>query len=136
MTDFPSITAYLSWDHDRLDALLARTYEHVAHGDLAGALPAFGELADGLLRHMRLEEQILFPILEQRTGMLSGPTEVIRTEHRALEHALGRMREALLAQDREGAARSHDDLVEVLVEHHLKEEEVLYPMTDRSLPEA
>ena len=133
MTDFPSVTAYLSWDHDRLDALLAQAFDHVVRGDLAGAMPAFGELSDGLVRHMRLEEELLFPVFEQRTGIVSGPTEVMRTEHRALERALARMREALVAKDKDGATRSHDDLVEVLVAHHMKEEEVLYPLTDRTL---
>jgi iron-sulfur cluster repair protein YtfE (RIC family) len=135
MSDFPSVTAYLSWDHDRLDALLAQAFEPVLRGNLAAALPVFEELAEGLLRHIRIEEEILFPVFEQRSGMLSGPTQVMRMEHRVLQRVLNRMRDALVAGDAEAARLGHDDLVEILVAHHVKEEEVLYPLTDRSLPE-
>ena len=136
MSDPTTITAYLSRDHDRLDALLAQIYEHASKGDLVAAGGPFAEFADGLVRHMRIEEQSLFGEFERRTGMLSGPTQVLRTEHRALEHALDRMRAALAAADAEVFVRGHDDLVEILVAHHLKEEEVLYPMALRSLPES
>lgn len=135
MTDFPSVTAYLSWDHDRLDALLVRACDLLDRGDFAEARSTFATFRSGLERHIRLEEEILFSEFERRTGMVAGPTQVMRIEHRHIEHALDRMGTALEASDRPTFATAYADLLEVLGPHNEKEEHILYPMTDRSLDE-
>ena len=136
MTEFPSVTAYLTWDHDRLGALLSEAVVLVSTGNLDAARPKFTAFLEGITRHIRLEEELLFSVFEQRTGLVSGPTQVMRMEHRAIEQAIGRMRAALLENDAAGFAEHHANLIEVLGAHHRREEDILYPMTDRSLPES
>jgi hemerythrin-like domain-containing protein len=132
---FDSVTGYLSWDHDRLDAILQSVRARVEAGDWEAARREYVPFYDGLDRHIRLEEGILFPLFEERTGMTGGPTVVMREEHREIRGALGTMRDALgRADDRlfqEGLAH----LLSVLPDHNVKEEQVLYPTTDRILPE-
>lgn len=135
MTDFPSVTAYLSWDHDRLDGLLTSAATHVEEGDHAAAREDFSAFLEGLLRHMKLEEELLFSLFERRTGMIAGPTQVMRMEHRSIERALLRMRDALEIGSGADFAVAHADLLEVLGPHNEKEEHLIYPMTDRVLDE-
>jgi len=133
---FDSVALYLSWDHDRLDAILQSVRARVEAGSWEAARREYAAFHDGLDRHIRLEEGILFPLFEERTGMTGGPTAVMREEHREIRGALGVMREALGRGD---AALFHDGLGQlhsVLPDHNVKEERMLYPTMDRILPKA
>lgn len=128
---FDSVTRYLSWDHDRLDGLLGEATTRVENGQLAQALSLFRAFDAGLRRHIRIEEDVLFPLFEARTGTRTGgPTVVMRAEHRAIESELDRMRLALELGDASEYASGLATLHGVLGAHNLKEESVLYPTTD------
>lgn len=132
-TSFDCVSGYLAWDHDRLDALLDEAAEQVEEGRWADAREPYGVFERGLDRHMRLEEEIVFPLFEARSGIVDGPTAVLREEHRAIRGALALMRGGILDSDaqafRDGIAFFHT----VMPEHDAKEEHFLYPMTDRML---
>jgi iron-sulfur cluster repair protein YtfE (RIC family) len=130
---FTTVTSYLSWDHARLDRTLAGARDDLQHDRLADARHAFDEYARGLERHMRVEEELVFPVFEARTGMSGGPTSVMRDEHRSLRVALGMMRDGLDRGDVAGFQAGVRFLETVLPEHHAKEEHILYPTTDRLL---
>lgn len=127
---FDSVTRYLAWDHDRLDGLLGEATRCVEEGHFKQAGSVFSAFDAGLRRHIRIEEQILFPVFESLTGMKSGPTVVMRMEHRAIEVELARMRGALDIRDASEYASGLTTLHGVLGPHNLKEESVLYPTTD------
>jgi iron-sulfur cluster repair protein YtfE (RIC family) len=127
---FDSITRYLSWDHDRLDGLLSEATRRVDAGHLSDARSLFTAFDEGLRRHIRVEEELLFPLFESRTGMRNGPTAVMRTEHRSIEAELLRMRRGLDAGDASEYATGLATLHGVLGPHNVKEEQVLYPTTD------
>src|SRR5262245_5993745 len=132
-TTFETVTRYLSWDHDRLDAILASTAQEVDESRMADAAKTYEEFDQGLRRHIRIEEELLFPLFEARTGVSSGPTVVMRAEHREIEKAIGLMRDALARQDAPGFLDALRFLRSVLLDHNAKEEHVLYPTTDRLL---
>jgi iron-sulfur cluster repair protein YtfE (RIC family) len=127
---FDTVTRYLSWDHDRLDGLLGEVTRRVEAGELKQAGSLFEAFESGLRRHIRLEETVLFPLFEQRTGRSTGPTAAMRVEHRAIEAQLLRMRQALDIGDAAEYGGGLGTLHEVLGAHNLKEESVLYPTTD------
>lgn len=128
------VSEALSWDHDRLDALETAAFEKRASGDLQLASRLYAEFSAGLKRHIGFEEQLLFPAFEEKTGMPStaGPTAVMRAEHREIEGLLARIEAEIAdaAADVESLRRS---LHAVLEGHNLKEEQILYPTTDRLL---
>ncbi len=126
----------LAWDHDRLDALERRAFEQLEAGDAAGAQAAWAEFAVGLKRHIRFEEDILFPAFEERVGMPpgAGPTAMMRAEHRDIETLIEAIGRALAGK---GAALPlRAELHALLGHHNMKEERVLYPATDQALAPA
>lgn len=128
---FDSVTRYLSWDHDRLDGLLGEATRCVEEGRMAQAHSLFRAFEEGLRRHIRIEETMLFPMFESRTGLRgNGPTAAMKAEHRAIEAELDRMRQALDLGDASEYASGLSTLHGMLGVHNLKEESVLYPTTD------
>ena len=84
------VTEALAWDHDRLDALLSRIFDERAAGRLEDARRLWPEFERGLERHIRFEEELLFPVFEEKAGLSpnQGPTAVMRAEHRQIEMLL------------------------------------------------
>jgi uncharacterized protein (DUF2249 family)/hemerythrin-like domain-containing protein len=120
-----------SWDHDRLDALEAAAFEKRCAGDLEAARDLYSAFAAGLRRHIGVEEQILFPAFEERAGMppTEGPTAVMRAEHREIEDLLAKI-EGAIGEAGPSVETLRRSLHMVLEDHNLKEEQVLYPVTD------
>ena len=104
--------------------------------DPAKAGQHFKEFKFGLQRHIIWEEEILFPLFEEKTGLTQGgPTEVMRREHRLIGKYLEEIHEKVKAQNPD----SDDDeqmLLNTLFAHNQKEEQILYPAIDRLLTEA
>lgn len=128
-----TVTEYLEDDHRRLDALLADVARLADSGTHAEALIRFREFACGLNRHIDAEEQVLFPAFERMTGAVSGPTVVMRAEHLEIRRCIERAATVLEEQDATLAMDAVEALTEVLSLHNMKEEQILYPMTDRAV---
>jgi regulator of cell morphogenesis and NO signaling len=103
---------------------------------LAELLAVFLGLKAELEPHMEKEEQILFPMIERRQGVLAdGPVEVMREEHDRAGRALKRLRE--LTNDYEVPPRACNTwralwhglaaLEESLHQHIHLENNVLFP---------
>lgn len=127
---FESVTAYVGWDHDRLDEALRSVSAAVGAGRFADAAVRYEEVELGLLRHFRIEEELLFPVFEARSGMGNGPTAVMRDEHRQARTALGIMRGGLLRSDAGAYGEGLRFVESVLSGHNSREEHILYPMLD------
>jgi hypothetical protein len=81
----PSIRRYLTTDHERLDALLARAIASPPGIDEA----AFGEFRAGLLRHIAMEEKVLFTDARARgDAPLRSLVGVLHADHAAIASML------------------------------------------------
>lgn len=130
MSETRTISGFFQDDHDRLDALL-QSFQTLRRQNFSKAKEAFTQFKSGLERHIRWEEEILFPLWEDKTGMSDGgPTFVMRHEHRRIEEQL-RAIDRKVADDNASAAESEQALLELLAAHNLKEERVLYPDIDQ-----
>ncbi len=129
-----AVNEALSWDHDRLDALEARAFAARSAGQLTAAMEAYSAFAYGLRRHIRFEEEILFPEFEMRTGFSPhmGPTAVMRDEHREILLCLESIEGLIRVAGSPVESRRHA-LHAVLGNHNLKEENIVYPGTDHAL---
>lgn len=130
-----SVVEFLEWDHDRLDALFAEAKKQAGLGDVKVARERFDELAAGLLRHIEMEEQVLFPAFEAATGA-AGPVRVMTMEHVEIKKLLEEAAAALDGADAPSFSDGAAQLEAILSEHNMKEEHVLYPATDRALDDA
>jgi len=130
------VSEALGWDHDRLEDLEGKAFAERGAGHYAEAAVVYGTFARGLRRHIGFEEDLLFPEFERCSGLPAdaGPTAVMRAEHRTIEDLIDEIERGIgdPALDLEGARRS---LHQVLGDHNLKEERVLYPGTDRLMTE-
>jgi uncharacterized protein (DUF2249 family)/hemerythrin-like domain-containing protein len=124
----------LSWDHDRLDAVEEEAFRLRESGDFVSAGERYAAFAAGLRRHIGFEEQVLFPAFENASGMTptAGPTAVMRAEHREIESLLVAIEEGI-TDPAFPVETFRQQFRGVLGDHNLKEEEVLYPMSDNFL---
>lgn len=129
-----SVTEYLEADHRRLDAILPDVERLAAAGTYREASGRFAEFSTGLDRHIEIEEQILFPTFESATGMMGGgPTHVMRAEHIEIRDFMRIATESLSRGDGARFAKALGGLRQTLSAHNMKEEHMLYPMTDQAM---
>jgi regulator of cell morphogenesis and NO signaling len=131
-TPIESAARELAHDHARLDEILDDVRSMLADGELERAEYVFRDLHEGLLRHIRVEDTLLFPLLEKHP-MLQPAAQVMRQEHRRIEGILAALEDALAEERAAEAKASLDRLADVLASHNHKEERVLYPRVDRLL---
>lgn len=137
-----SINEYYGRDHDEIDVLLVYLRRDLEKAAAAGAgappsvAPLFEEFDRRLSRHIRWEEGILFPGVEEKQPELAeGPGRVMRWEHCKIHQFKGQLAELIRAgastpaQAKE-AVQLIDHLLNVLVPHNHKEESIYYPMSE------
>lgn len=124
-----TITALYEKDHDRLDELF-KTFQTSKRSDFAKAKEAFKEFKVGLQRHIVWEEELLFPMWEEKTGMIEdGPTPVMRFEHEQIKKLLEAIHQKVEQQNLE-SDQEEQALLNLLGSHNRKEEKALYPAID------
>ncbi len=128
-----TVTGFLQGDHQRLDAIVIVVERLTEAGSFDEAIATFSEFACGLGWHIDVEEQVLFPFFEAKTGMTSGPTTVMRGEHKEIRECIRRVTAALEAREAAPVGDALGELTAILGAHNMKEERMLYPMTDRAI---
>jgi hemerythrin-like domain-containing protein len=131
-----SISSYMQHDHAVIDGMAERAAAAAQAGDWGAFARGGSEFLRRLRQHIEVEEQVLFPAFEQRTGMSeSGPSVQMVVEHRQMEPILAQMQEAVSAQDGPGWQSAARALMDILVPHNQKEEQMMYPMLDQAMGE-
>ncbi|UVT16114.1 MAG: hemerythrin domain-containing protein [Nitrospira sp.] len=130
MSEQRTITAFYAEDHDRLDELF-KTFQTSKRSDFVKAKEAFKAFNVGLQRHMLWEEELLFPVWEENTGMIEdGPTPVMRHEHSQIKQLLGAIDQKVERQNLD-TDQEEQALLTKLSSHNRKEERALYPAIDQ-----
>ena len=130
MSEQKTISEFYEQDHDRLDELF-KTFQKLKRYDFAKAKEAFKAFKFGLQRHIVWEEDVLFPLWEEKTGMSEGgPTFVMRAEHRQIGQQLEAIHDKVAEQNPD-SDQEEQMLLELLGSHNMKEERVLYPAIDQ-----
>ncbi len=130
MSEPTSISELLKSEHRWVDERL----KHFGQGLDKGRVSAgpFQEARVVLHRHIYLEEEILFPQVEDRG--LMGPAEVMAQEHGEICRYLDGIGDLIKAGATAGRVQAaFTALRSLLEEHNFKEERVLYPSVDRLL---
>ncbi len=128
-----TVLGFMGEDHDRLDGIF-KEFKNAKNTNKNKAKILFSEFKNGLQRHIEWEEEILFPLFENKTGMRDeGPTAVMRMEHRTIKDFLEKIHSGLGRNVQTN--NLEEELVLVLTEHNGKEEDILYPWIDNSADE-
>jgi hemerythrin-like domain-containing protein len=130
----PSLSQYFTRDHRSCDARWAEVEAAADEGKAESIAAAWSRFERSMRGHLQKEEEVLFPAVEAATGMGdAGPTRVMRAEHAQMRGLLDQMGAALERGDHEALLNLGDTLLMLIQQHNQKEEQVLYPMSERAL---
>lgn len=124
------IQSFMTTDHRDCDDLFVTFENLIPTHDWPQLKQAWDAFAAHLERHFDMEEQVLFPEFESATGMTSGPTEVMRSEHQQMRGLAAEIEYAIENQDAEQCQDVAETLMLMTQQHNMKEEQMLYPMAD------
>jgi len=128
-----TISNHLGTDHKRCDDFFAQAETAVAATLWTNAEQAMQAFCESLEQHFAMEEQVLFPEFEEATGNRQGPTAVMRMEHGQMREVISMLNKCLAGRDADGFLGYSETLNTLMQQHNMKEESILYPMTDRVL---
>jgi len=127
-----SIKEYLTNDHRACDDVFAQM-EEKAHNSLADAKELTKAFVADMERHFQREERVMFPEFENKTGMLNGPTEMMRQEHSQMRNLMQQLLVAIDNNDKDKFFGLSETLMILLQQHNMKEEQMLYTMAQQHL---
>lgn len=128
-----TILDFLTEHHRSCDHLLVESEAPLAKADWENFEPAWQKFVAETIHHFNLEEEILFPAFEAKTGMTSGPTLVMRQEHAQVKALFEQMQQAIADRQSERAMGIVESIMLLIQQHNMKEEQILYPMSDAHL---
>ena len=131
-----NISEYMKPEHRACDTIFSEAEGAVMKDNFSAAEAFFTQFSDETLRHFHKEESVLFPTFEETTGMRDGPTQMMRQEHEQMRNLISRMGKALEAKDKDTYLGVAEPLMILLQQHNMKEEQMLYAMCDRAIPES
>jgi len=128
-----TILDFLGTDHRACDDFFAAAEVAVAQKNWDRARSLFDRFRMAMDRHLAMEEQVLFPAFEAKTGNSMGPTGVMRMEHEQMRALVNDMETAIASGNDASYLGLSETLNMFTQQHNLKEESMLYPMSDQVL---
>ncbi len=127
------ISTYMTIDHRRCDEVFSNL-ERAVMEKKADVLPdAFETFKKEFLNHFRMEEEVMFPSIEERTGMQGGPTQIMRMEHEQMRQVIAQMEGDIGRGDYDHFLGLAETFMILVQQHNMKEEQILYNMADQVL---
>ncbi len=128
-----TLSNHMADNHHHCDELFATAEQAVESEQWPQAAEAHQGFIDAMERHLKAEEELLFPAFEEASGMTEGPTSMMRHEHEQMRSLFAQMSQALQAQRSDDYLGASETLLIMMQQHNAKEEQILYPMLDQML---
>ncbi len=128
-----SISGTLTEYHRCCEGLFKAVEEAVASALWDQARDAFGMFRRAMDQHYQMEEEILFPAFERRSGKTDGPTRVLRFEHEQIRSLMDQVASGIEAEDQAQCMATSGRLKVTNQQHTQKEERMMYPIVDELL---
>ncbi len=129
-----SLKEFFTLEHRQCDGRWAEVETAAEAGAADAVAESWCAFQTELLKHLRMEEEVLFPAFEQATGMTDGgPTFVMRSEHDQMRALLEQMDAAADRGDHDELTDLGDTLLMLIQQHNQKEEHMLYPLAEQAL---
>ena len=130
-----SIAGFMTEDHRSCDGDLALVEQLVEAEKWAEALEVWQRFDATTRCHFQREEEFLFPAFEAAMGSTQGPTQVMRMEHEQVRAILPVLEASVREQDATRFLGMSDTLMVLIQQHNMKEEQILYPMSEQVIPD-
>ncbi|MCD6172854.1 MAG: hemerythrin domain-containing protein [Sulfurimonas sp.] len=127
-----NIKEYLSTEHTKCDDLFVKM-EETANMSLEEAQKLCKEFMEATEHHFQIEERVVFPKFEEKTGMVEGPTQMMKHEHTQMRALMKNMLASLESGNKDKFFGYSETLMILLQQHNMKEEQMLYPMMQQHL---
>ena len=125
------IKEYMTTDHRECDNLYAPLEEALNNKDFEMALKLFVPFKNTMLKHFAMEEDVLFPKMEEFMGGGEGPIYVMKMEHAQIRSIIDQLGEAIEAKNLEKALGLGETFMIMTQQHNMKEEQILYNMAEQ-----
>ena len=129
------ITNYMRDEHRACDDTFVTAEKAVIDGKFEEAEELFLKFSNETLHHFKREEETLFPTFEEISGSTEGPTRIMKFEHEQVRGLIGKMAEAVESKDSDAYLSLAESMMILLQQHNMKEEQMLYAMCDRVIPQ-
>jgi len=131
-----NITTYFTEDHRECDNIFVLFENNINAENWTETANVWKQFTDKLNEHLQMEETILFPEFESATGMTQGPTAVMRAEHMQIRGLISEIDYAIENKDSAQCQGVAETLMLMMQQHNMKEEQMLYPMSDQHVDAA
>ena len=128
-----SIKNFLTQDHRDCDDTFAAMEQQANSEGLSSAKSLYEKMSSEMEHHFQMEERVMFPAFEQKTGMTQGPTEMMRMEHIQMRELIKEVGEALEADNKDRFFGLTETMMIMVQQHNMKEEQMLYTMAQQHL---
>ncbi|MEA3499130.1 MAG: hemerythrin domain-containing protein [Campylobacterota bacterium] len=128
------IQSYMTQDHRACDESFADMENAVHDENWVEAKKRFEAFASDLIHHFDMEEKVMFPAFEARSGSAHcNPTPVMLMEHQQMKKLLEDMRADVDAKNKDHFFGLSETLMMTMQQHNMKEEQMMYPMVDQAM---
>jgi len=125
------VLEFMETDHRQIHALLDELCAMARRGETPKVIEVAIHLQTCLGRHMRIEEEVLLPVVAERMGSPRGPAAVLRDEHLQINVLV----QSIVEHTTSEVLTPCETLAALLVHHSGMEERILYAVTDLLLTE-
>jgi len=127
------IKEFMTQDHRDCDDTFAAMEQKANSEGLAAAQEDYKKMASEMEHHFQMEERVLFPAFEEKTGMTQGPTQMMRMEHTQMRSLIQEIGEALDVDNKDRFFGLTETMMIMLQQHNMKEEQMLYTMIQQHM---
>ena len=126
-------TNWLVHDHRQYDEALRDCELAAEVSDWKTAVKLFNTFVEDLKLHMRMEDEVLYPLLEKESGDRNEDLDLLNDEHDELVRLLGDLAHVIKVRDFDHFEESLRPLHKVMVQHNDHEEAVFKSRGAQSL---
>ena len=123
----------LAYDHRRCDDLFSQIEVSITRKEWGQAEEKFQQFEHALKQHLEMEETVLFPAFKEAMQNPTVPLAMLQLEHQHIRMMIGRLYESLCRCDAVDFMIHTETFTILMQEHSIKEEDMLYPLLDRTL---
>jgi hemerythrin-like domain-containing protein len=128
-----TISSFLTQDHRTCDEKFVNMENAVNDKNWEDANTKLNIFVEDLLHHFNMEEKVMFPAFENKTGMTQGPTAMMRMEHDQMRGLVEDLKTDVRETNQNHFFGVSESLMMLMQQHNMKEEQMLYAMADNHL---